>query len=62
MFKGKIGWDERMEHVGRHLARGDKEEAEDIELRQWLIEEELLYWDKVNEQWRIQGATHYPNP
>ncbi|KAL8965460.1 MAG: hypothetical protein Q9183_003842, partial [Haloplaca sp. 2 TL-2023] len=36
-------WDERMEHVGRHLEKMDPgPEAEDLELRDWMIKEGVL--------------------
>jgi hypothetical protein len=52
-FEGPGSWEERMEHVGRHLERGDfpgfdggprgiDEEREDEKLREWLLDEGLL--------------------
>ena len=41
-----------MKHVGQHLERGDKEENEDIELRQWMIPEGLVHRDKVKGEYK----------
>lgn len=52
-------WDLRQEHVGRHLENyagtvGDLDEAEDTELKDWLIGENLLrYHSRTG--WRIVG-------
>ncbi|CAF9932869.1 MAG: hypothetical protein HETSPECPRED_008467 [Heterodermia speciosa] len=59
IFEGQSGWVERMDHVGRHLERGEKEEEEDIELKNWLMEEGLLCWDEKQKEWKIQGATNH---
>ena len=56
IFEGKSGWEERMEHVGRHLERGEKEEDEDIELKEWMINEGLMDWDEVKKKWEVKGA------
>ena len=46
VFSGPGSWDERMEHVGRHLEKCEKDcnEEEDVVLRNWLIQEGLLEW------------------
>ena len=44
VFEGRSGWEERMEHVARHLERGEKEEEEDVELREWMVKEGLIRW------------------
>lgn len=42
-FIGLGSWDERMEHVGRHLEKGTLgPEVEDLELRNWMLAEGLL--------------------
>ncbi|KAL8860140.1 MAG: hypothetical protein Q9178_003404 [Gyalolechia marmorata] len=42
-FIGRGSWDERMEHVGRHLEKGTVGvEVEDLELRKWMLEQGLL--------------------
>lgn len=41
-FVGATGWDERMEHVGKHLERGEDAEREDDGLRIWMVDEGLL--------------------
>ncbi|KAL8712459.1 MAG: hypothetical protein Q9220_003307 [cf. Caloplaca sp. 1 TL-2023] len=48
-------WDDRMEHVGRHLEKGDPgPEDEDLELRDWMVREGLL--TVVKGGFRIDGA------
>ncbi|MCJ1374448.1 hypothetical protein MMC20_005680 [Loxospora ochrophaea] len=45
VFKGPGSWEERMEHVGRHLEGGHantKAWVEDVSLRDWLIKEGLI--------------------
>ncbi|KAL9600864.1 MAG: hypothetical protein Q9219_002906 [cf. Caloplaca sp. 3 TL-2023] len=43
MFSGKGSWDDRMEHVGRHLEKENPGfEVEDLELRDWMVEQGLL--------------------
>ncbi|KAL8842743.1 MAG: hypothetical protein Q9170_000399 [Blastenia crenularia] len=43
VFSGKGSWDERMEHVGRHLEKEDPGfEVEDSELREWMVGEGLV--------------------
>lgn len=40
-------WDDRIEHVGKHLERGDFDksmEIEDVELQKWLAGEGYLVW------------------
>lgn len=54
-FQGKGAWEDRMEHIGRHLERGEKEEDEDTLLRQWMIGEDLLRWEQGSGQWRVVG-------
>lgn len=47
-------WDDRIEHVGKHLERGDfdkSKELEDQDLRAWLIREEYLTWNGV--AWKL---------
>ncbi|KAL8736081.1 MAG: hypothetical protein Q9181_002567 [Wetmoreana brouardii] len=55
VFDGKGTWDERMEHVGRHLEKdGDPGfEEEDLELRDWMIKEKLL--ERTKEGWKVIG-------
>ena len=44
VFEGQSGWEERMEHVGRHLEKlSMEEEEEDVELREWMMQEKLLF-------------------
>lgn len=54
IFEGDCAWDERMEHVGKHLERGETEEVEDDGLRQWMAEQGLL--SKKNGQWQVVGC------
>lgn len=54
IFEGDCAWDDRMEHVGKHLERGETEEVEDDGLRQWLAEQGLL--SKKNGQWQVVGC------
>ncbi|KAL8721151.1 MAG: hypothetical protein Q9225_002109 [Loekoesia sp. 1 TL-2023] len=43
VFSGKGSWDDRMEHVGRHLEKEDPgSEVEDLELRDWMVKERLV--------------------
>ena len=42
VFEGPSTWDERMEHVGKHLEKGDIEEKEDEELREWALQEGII--------------------
>ena len=54
VFEGKSAWDERMEHVSRHLEKQSmEEEEEDLELRNWMVSEGLLFWE--NSAWRVVG-------
>ena len=47
VFSGKGSWDDRMEHVGRHLEKEDPGiEVEDLELRDWMVGEKLLVWEQ----------------
>jgi len=49
-------WDDRIEHVGKHLERGDFDksmEREDVALRDWLIKEEYLVWKGQAQGWRL---------
>lgn len=54
VFEGDGAWDERMEHVGKHLERGETGEAEDDGLRQWMADEGLLL--KKNGRWQVVGC------
>lgn len=54
IFDGDSAWDDRMEHVGKHLERGETEEAEDDVLRQWMADQGLLL--KKNGQWEVVGC------
>lgn len=54
IFDGESAWDDRMEHVGKHLERGETEEAEDDVLRQWMADQGLLL--KKNGQWEVVGC------
>lgn len=58
-FIGPTSWEERMEHVGRHLEKDRKTVSldvttwnEDKELEQWLLEEGLIAHDR-NGGWKI---------
>lgn len=58
VFEGKGSWDERMEHVGRHLEKEAGEdmgvEVEDVGLRDWMVKEDLISWEKG--AWVVVGA------
>lgn len=41
-FQGPKSWEERMEHVGKHFERGEKDEREDEGLREWALSEGLI--------------------
>ena len=55
VFEGRSAWEDRMEHVGRHLERGEKDDNEDLLLRDWMIREELLQYDRMYDRWRVVG-------
>ena len=55
-FEGKSGWEERMEHVGRHLEKGEKEEEEDIGLRDWMVQEGLMSFNAAEGGWKVVGT------
>ncbi|KAL8665322.1 MAG: hypothetical protein Q9202_002373 [Teloschistes flavicans] len=60
VFEGVGTWDERMEHVGRHLEKEANPgyEVEDLELRSWMVKEGLLKRDKSLESgWRVVGTS-----
>lgn len=42
LFEGPPSWDERMEHVGKHFEKGDKDEREDEELREWALRQGII--------------------
>ena len=56
VFSGPGSWDERMEHVGKHLEKCEKDiaEEEDVVLREWLVNDGLL--DQTHGGWTIVGA------
>ena len=58
VFSGPTSWDERMEHVGRHLEKCEKDswEREDKVLRDWLIQEGLL--EETDDGWKIVGCAN----
>ena len=64
VFEGRSAWEERMEHVARHLERGEKEEEEDVELREWMVREGLIRWvggggakgGSGGGRWRVVGT------
>ncbi|KAH7109437.1 hypothetical protein B0J11DRAFT_236367 [Dendryphion nanum] len=58
-FSGASGWDERMEHVGRHMEKDRRPEMldfkmwrQDPELQVWLQEEGLITWENPT-GWKI---------
>ena len=54
VFDGPSSWEERMEHVGKHYEKGDGEEKEDDELREWAAKEGLIH--RVGKgRWRLKG-------
>ncbi|KAK1064598.1 hypothetical protein LTR74_008600 [Friedmanniomyces endolithicus] len=46
VFAGANSWDERMEHIGRHLeaAKKDREEGERVDPSTWLVDEVTEGW------------------
>lgn len=49
-------WDDRIEHVGKHLERGDinkNTEREDIALREWLREGGYLVRKEGAQEWKL---------
>ncbi|KAL9578396.1 MAG: hypothetical protein Q9203_007111 [Teloschistes exilis] len=60
VFDGAGTWDERMEHVGKHLEKEENPgyEVEDEELRNWMVMEGLLKKDRGLESgWRVVGTS-----
>ena len=55
VFEGKSAWEDRMEHIGRHLEKGEKEEEEDVKLRDWMAAEGLLQWEAGLKTYRVVG-------
>ena len=53
VFEGSGSWDERMEHVGRHLegGRAEREWREDVGLREWMVREGLIVWEEKGRRW-----------
>lgn len=49
-------WDERMEHVGKHLEKGmdAEKESEDLILREWMLTEGLISKDGTD--WKVVGC------
>ena len=58
VFEGPDSWDERMEHVGRHLERGHggREWREDVGLREWMVAEGLIVWEEKKGLWVLGGS------
>ena len=56
VFDGTGAWDERMEHVGKHLERGEVlgTEREDVGLREWMVKEGLMALEKGT--WKVVGC------
>lgn len=54
MFEGAGAWDERMEHVGKHLERSETDEREDEGLRDWMVSQGLVWKEKG--AWRVAGC------
>ncbi|RAL13516.1 putative C2H2 finger domain protein [Aspergillus homomorphus CBS 101889] len=51
-FVGAQSWNDRMEHVGRHYEAGDPEnEAEDLLLRQWAMQEGIIR--QMDGEWKL---------
>ena len=57
VFEGPQSWDERMEHVGRHLEQGhgQREWREDVGLREWMVREGLIVWEGKEGRWVLGG-------
>jgi len=57
VFEGNRGWEDRMEHVARHLERGQlaEEEEEDEGLKEWMVKEGLMQWSAKEGRWRVVG-------
>ncbi|EXJ56756.1 hypothetical protein A1O7_07100 [Cladophialophora yegresii CBS 114405] len=56
--KGSKGWDERMEHVGRHFERDgakSEDEAMDDGLKQWAVNEGLVFEGKKKGEFWLLG-------
>ncbi|KAG8530860.1 uncharacterized protein KY384_004217 [Bacidia gigantensis] len=52
-------WENMLEHVARHLEKGDgagNPGKEDLNLKNWLMKEELLQWRHDMGSWRIVGC------
>ena len=49
-------WDDRIEHVGKHLEKNDVDrngESEDVTLRDWLAEAGYVQWKGQSQGWRL---------
>ena len=59
VFRGPGSWENRMEHVGRHLESGHGENRtwrEDLVLRNWMVQERLI--EEVHSGvWRLPGLS-----
>jgi hypothetical protein len=62
-FYGPTSWDERMEHVGRHMEKDKKNSADifdvvnwkpDTALERYLMDEDLIVWE--HGAWKIGGG------
>ncbi|KIX01676.1 uncharacterized protein Z518_09402 [Rhinocladiella mackenziei CBS 650.93] len=63
-FEDPKGWEERMEHVGRHLERdGSKIEQEEVDdgLKQWAIAEGVVRPGRRKGEWWLVGFEPEPN-
>ncbi|MCJ1469814.1 hypothetical protein MMC07_008456 [Pseudocyphellaria aurata] len=54
VFEGSGAWDDRMEHVGKHLERGETGEREDEGLRDWMVRQGLVSMERG--AWRVVGC------
>jgi len=58
-FAGPHGWEDRMEHVGKHFERGEtRAEAEDVDLRAWALQEGIICPDG-NGKWILSVLAKY---
>lgn len=56
VFEGNTSWDERMEHVGKHLEKGEdiSLEREDVMLRDWMVHQDLM--SREGAGWKVVGC------
>lgn len=58
VFEGPGSWTDRLEHVGKHLEKGNvkrEDEVEDEDLRDWMRGQDFLTWEATEGKWRVNN-------